>query len=214
MKTREIVIVLGKTGQGKSVWTRSFLQNKKRIFAFDPLQDFDANYLYSSVALADRIDSLRDVEADATTELEYKIAVSRIELLELLGVGSFLVGNNYLMIEECAYCFEKGMRIPQWLRDIIFLGRHRGVSLIVTAQRPVSIPIDLRSQASRVVSFSQHEGADMDWLRDYFGEKIWDIPSLDILECLDSEYGQISRYRLGIPAKTVPKTSNSDENNL
>lgn len=193
MKSREVIGVIGKTGQGKSVWCRSYLTLKKRIFIFDPIMDAPAIYLHNASEIADAIDSIHNTECE-----EFRYGVSNLDYLELLGSGSFLCGNNILFIEESAYCFQPRQRSPQWLRDIIFLGRHRGVSLLITSQRAVSIPIDLRSQFSRLISFAQHESSDVDWVRDYFGEQTYDIPDLDTLECLDSYAGEINRYKLSI----------------
>lgn len=193
LKQREVIGVLGKTGQGKSVWSRSYLVNKKRVFIFDPVMDTPAEYLTNATEIADAVDTIHNKERE-----QFCFACANLDHLELLGSGAFLCGNNILFIEESAYCFQPRQRSPQWLRDIIFLGRHRSVSLMITAQRAVSIPIDLRSQFSRLISFSQHESSDVDWMRDYFGEQTWDIPDLSILECLDSHKGEINRYRLSI----------------
>lgn len=194
MIDREVVIVLGKTGQGKSVWTRSYLLNKPRVFIFDPVRDFPADkYFDNAQELAEFVEHVNEGLVE-----KFRVALSDIEHLDLLGNASFLVGNCFLAIEEAAFCFEMRQRSPQWLRDIIFLGRHRGVSLLMTAQRAVSIPIDLRSQASRAVSFAQTEGRDMDWLRDYFGDRTYEIEELGKLECLDSKLGEVNRYRLAI----------------
>lgn len=194
MKNREVIIVLGKTGQGKSVWTRSYLLNKSRVFIFDPVREFPVErYFDSAQDLAEFVEHINEGLIN-----NFRIGLSDIEHLDLLGNASFLVGNCFLGIEEAAFCFEMRQRSPQWLRDIIFLGRHRNVSLLMTAQRAVSIPIDLRSQASRAVSFAQNEGRDIDWLRDYFGNRVYEIPDLGILECLDSFEGEVNRYKLAI----------------
>lgn len=202
MKNREVIIVLGKTGQGKSVWTRNFLASRSRIFAFDPVREFQGAYHDSATDFAEYVDYLNTTpeasffdDAAIHKNKTFTVAMSDLNNLDLLGSAAFLTGNCVLMLEELAYCFET-RRPPQWLRDIIFLGRHRGVSLLVTAQRPMSVPIDLRSQATRIISFAQHEGADVDWLKNYFGNAVWQLPDLPVLECLDAENGKVSRYKI------------------
>jgi hypothetical protein len=68
----------------------------------------------------------------------------------------------------------------------------------------MSIPIDMRSQAHRVVSFYQTEKRDTDWLDDYYGELTEEIFRLPPLECLDFHKGVISRYRV-TPKKAQQK---------
>lgn len=193
-KQRDIIIVLGKTGQGKSLWTSHYLLYKKRLLVFDPMRDLEVVYYDNTPELAAIIDYLHSMQAP-----DFNLGISNPDSLDLLGNAAFLMGDCILCIEEAAFVFPMHTRTPQWLRDIIFLGRHRGVSLIITAQRPVSIPIDLRSQASRVVSFAQHEGADVQWLRTYFGTQIYELPNLNPLECLDANNGLISRYKIALP---------------
>ncbi len=47
-------------------------------------------------------------------------------------------------------------------------GGGTGVGLYLTAQRPINVPPDVRSQAERVISFRQREPADLEWLAKSF----------------------------------------------
>lgn len=188
---REIVIVLGKTGQGKSVWTRKYIEPFKRKFSFDPLMDIPANYMDESGLLHQYDNGAFEFGK------EFHIGIFNSEYLELMGSLAFLSGNVCLTVEECAIAFPYGNHsVSEWLREVVFMGRHRRVSLILTAQRAISIPIIVRSQATRIVSFAQQEGADMKWLQDYFGSKANFIPDLPKLTCLDSHDGIVSQYRI------------------
>ena len=189
IKKRDIILDMGRTGMGKSIWLRSFLKGRKRIFAFDPLGDLNVNYLSKS-ELIDLYDN------GGLREENCRVGIRDPDNLELLAAISFLSENNWLVIEEASYIFAPGARAPQWLRDPIFLGRHREISILMSAQRPTSMPVDIRSQASRVIAFSQHEMRDILWLEDYFGEDTWEIPGLRPLECLDYENKSVSRYSI------------------
>ena len=192
-KINNVVLVLGKRGYGKSVWTKYFLSNQPRVFLFDPVGDYDQFYYITREDLEHiDMDTLRDKNHS------FKIATSDPSCLEFLASLAFLTGDCWLVIEEASYVFPPKQYMPEYLRDIVFLGRHNNCSLLLTAQRAVSIPIDMRSQATRVVSFRQVEAADMKWLEDYFGERTWDVPELSKLECLDCENENISQYRMGI----------------
>lgn len=193
---REIIIVLGKTGQGKSVWTRKFLEHNPRLFMFDPLMDTEVNYI-SKEGLLDMYDQglLREGK-------NFRVGFYNQEDLDLLGSTAFMSKNCFLGIEECAVAFPYGNHITdQWMKECVFLGRHRKISMILTAQRAQSIPIIVRSQATRIISFCQQEGRDMNWLYDYFGSRANEISVLPKLQCLDAVNGEVSRYNISINHK-------------
>lgn len=188
---REIIIVLGKTGQGKSVWSRKYIEPFKRKFVFDPLMDMKVEYM-DEAGLLFKYDN-----GDFKPGKDFSIGIYNADYLSLLGSLGFLSGNSLITIEECAIAFPYGNHsVDEWLHEIVFLGRHRRVSLLLTAQRAVSIPIIVRSQATRIISFSQQEGADMRWLQDYFGSRANFIPNLPKLRCLDAYNGEVSEYSI------------------
>lgn len=204
---REIIIVLGKTGQGKSVWTRKFLESKTRLFMFDPLMDVNCEYL-DEHGLLHKFDNQEYKDS-------FRVGIYNSEELPLIGSMAFLTRNCILGIEECAVAFPYGNNsVEQWLREIVFLGRHREVSLILTAQRAQSIPIVVRSQATRIVSYCQQEGTDMRWLQDYFGAEANFISSLPKYYCMDAQNGTISTYTIPGPGlKPIEKQVDNPEEN-
>lgn len=194
-KLRDIIIVLGKTGYGKSTWTWEYLKSQTRIFAYDPLHEAPNMVWMNAAELIAWHDSF-PVDARMRPE-RHRIATSDDESLDTFGYVAFLRGDCTFAVEEASLVFEQGERISGWAKDIVFVGRHRNVSLLVTAQRAASIPIALRSQASRVVSFAQQEGDDLNWLKGAFGkEGVAQLPVLPPLECLDSHHGKLKRYSI------------------
>jgi len=189
--SREVIAVLGKTGFGKSVWTRKFSAGKKRIFVFDPLLDFPCEYLPTDI-LIERFDN-----GEFDTGKSFVVGSGNIENLELLGALTMLASDCLLIIEECAISFDKYGKIPEWLRDIVFLGRHRSASVLVTAQRAASVPIDLRSQVTRLVTFRQSENDDLTWLKPFLNkEELQSLPVLEVLNCIDADGIQKSQYSI------------------
>jgi len=185
---RDVAIILGKTGFGKSTWLNSYCKGKPRIFAFDPFMKFPANYEGEKFIL--------DTAASGNfgPGNHFRVGSHRREDLDLLGAMAFVTGDCLLVIEECGFIWNKGERIPDWLQEIVFLGRHKNISLAVTAQRAAYIPIDLRSQANRLVTFWQTELSDVDWLENYLGQRVEEIATLPRFICMDAENGKIDRY--------------------
>lgn len=187
---RDVIAVLGKTGFGKSVWTKKFAAHMPRVFVFDPLMDYPCEYLDHEQMIA-RLDA-----GNLNGNTVFSIGSGNREDLELMGALSMLVGNVLLVVEECAISFDKYAKMPQWLNDVVFLGRHRGVSILVTAQRAASVPIDLRSQVTRLVTFQQSEGDDLAWLKPFVGKDILALPNLPVLTCIDSCSGEKNKYSI------------------
>lgn len=188
-KTRDVIGIIGKTGQGKSVWSRRFVKDRKRIFWFDPLMDSDADFVNEDLLL-EKFDN-----GDFDEGKSFRVGIVDPEIIPLLGSIAFLSQNCTLIIEECALAFPSKRVDDPW-PNLIFIGRHYRCSIIFIAQRPTTIPIDARSQFTRLISFNQHEGADIDWLKTYYGDRTDEIPALGELECLDSNKGEISRYTI------------------
>lgn len=188
-KPREIIIVLGKTGFGKSRWTWAYLASQPRVFCYDPLHDAPDMQWMNAEELVRWHDYNEELKS-------FRIATDDEDSRDTFGHLAFMRGDCIFAVEEASLVFEQGERISGWCKNIVFVGRHRSVSLLVTAQRAASIPIALRSQATRIVSFAQHEGDDLKWLKGFYGDKILELPLLPRLECLDSSEGEIKRYRI------------------
>ena len=193
---RDVILVLGKTGYGKTWWTRLFTHSAKRLFVYDPLLKYDSVHFFANSSYL-----LETLEPEIE---EFRIGISDPSEISVLGNVSFVKGNNILVLEELSTIFSRGQVTPQWAKRLIFLGRHRACSIIAIAQRPYSIPIDLRSQANRVISFAQMEGDDLSWLHDIYGnECIKKLPFLPPFTCIDYDGQEVCQYSIKTGIKSV-----------
>jgi hypothetical protein len=206
---REVVIVLGKTGQGKSVWTKHYSKQFNRLFVYDLAREYPVTY-YMREQILDMLEAEENdihvaghsIPTDPNRRNDgglgdtFRIGIWKRDDVEFLQSLAFVRGSCTIILEEMSTIYGRGERMDASLSEIVFLGRHRRVSVVATAQRASSIPVDLRSQANRVVSFAQAEQRDMSWLEDYFGDRTYEIPELETLECLDFHNGQVSRYSI------------------
>jgi hypothetical protein len=194
---REVLIIIGKTRYGKSTWNGKFLEHKNRKFTFDPFRKYIAEYLDSDQIIS-------RFESGVFKQGNFNIGMYKPDDLPIIGSIAYLTGNCYLTIEECGIAFYKGERIDEWLQEAIFLGGHQSLSIVLVAQRAASIPIELRSQATRFVSFLQTEKNDVRWCEDYLQDRFHELNTLARFECLDAEDNSVSRYFCFPPSITAP----------
>lgn len=189
MNERDFIVVVGNQGHGKSVWAKLYAAEKRRLLLFDPLTS------YAGV----------DFETDPKEWVEPVVKGERAEFrygtclpweLEMYGNTAYSAGDCTLLIEECSLIFKRGEELHDWAKPIIFMGRTQRVSIVLIAQRASKIPLDIRSQASRIVTFRQTEPADVDALIERFGEAGEAIPELPPLECLDWNGSETARYAI------------------
>src|SRR3970282_576978 len=151
---RDFIIVVGNQGYGKTVWTKIYGNAKKRLLVFDPKAEYpNVDYVSSPE------DYIPDIINRRVAAFRYGTYFP--EELPLFGNAAYSAGDCTLILEECALLFYRGEELAPWARPLIFMGREPKLNLVLVAQRANKIPIDIRSQAGRIVVFGQTELADV-----------------------------------------------------
>lgn len=212
---REITAIVGRTGQGKTLWGRAYARSHSRVFAYDPMEAYDdVIYLYDEESVLIRADN-----ETFSSQRSFRYGITDPTMLDLFGSLCYLSFGSLFVLEEFSTIHSRGMLMPPWLRRFVFMGRHRHLSLLLVAQRAASIPIDIRSQINRIVTFAQHEPEDIDWLKVFFSkEQLRAVPDLPPLHCLDSGNGRAAVYpihnlvqrRLGLKLPVIPVANEID----
>lgn len=202
---RDIIIVGGMTGWGKSLWAKTYTAFADRLLVFDPFKSYpNVAFDNADEGFNDLLDSLDDFNflLEDHDKKAFRVGTSDPAEAHRLGAASYVLGNNILVLEELSMIFDKGQRrLDEWASRLVFRGRHNRCSMLVIAQRFMSVPIDIRSQANRIISFNQHEPEDVKYLVETFGkDDAYDIPSLDRFCCLD-RFNNVT-YRYSIKDKT------------
>jgi hypothetical protein len=186
---RDFITVFGNQGCGKTVWTKLYGASKPRLLVYDPKAEYP-NVDYVS----NPSDWVPDVISRRAEKFRYGTYYA--EEIELFGNAAYAAGKCTLIMEECAMLFNRGEDIAPWARPLIFMGREPEVSLVLVAQRANRIPIDIRSQANRIITFFQSEPDDVKAIAARIGKEYTDeITTLPPLHCLDWEPGRpVRRY--------------------
>lgn len=183
---REVVLVCGVTGSGKTTWARQFTRKLSRLLVYDIALSFDVEYVDAGTIAA-----LTDGPPPA-----FRLGIYDPRDADVLCAAAFMVGDCWLVLEEISTLYNIGQRIHGPLQEAVLLGRQRSLSILAISQRASYIPITLRSQASRVITFRQQEPADLKWLADFIGKQAEILPSLPDLSCLDWHKGIVSQYAI------------------
>lgn len=133
-----VVAALGSRGTGKSAWVKARVARLKpaRLAVWDYMREYEGGTPNLGECIramgARRFVSVFQPSHDAATcERQFELWCSAV----------YAAGNVLALVEELAFV-TKPSRAPEAWRRLSLIGRHRGVSLIGTSQRPASIDKD------------------------------------------------------------------------
>lgn len=189
---RDVELVFGKTGMGKTFWTRSRLRTMSRALIMDPQGEYRAAESFEDVGrIAERLQRERHV---------FRFSTSNVEEFDLLCDCAMAVGRVWLIVEEAQRVLPEGSgKPPRSFTDVIYRGRHPEVSLLVVSQRPTTVHISARSQWSRIVTFNQTERNDTAWIQSVSGFDV-DPTTLRRGEYFDITSAGWRKGKLDLPA--------------
>lgn len=204
---RDFIIISGAQGYGKSFWAKLFTRLVARLLVYDFKLSFP-NVLFQKLT-PEIFDNILQNHGN------FRIGSGYFDDIDILSNLSYAAGNNTLVLEECGTIFRRGQSMQAWGKRMVFAGREQRANLILVAQRAASIPIDIRSQANRIVSFMQHEQEDIRALITKIGSSYrWKLPALPQFQCIDWNDGHVSEYSILNDVKTYfPQRGNNDESN-
>ena len=165
----EITAIYGRRGSGKTTRVRALLRNRRRVIVFDPIGEYPA-YGFRAVTWAGLARVLSEVRAGpfqvsytpkSRAEPEALHYLSRA-LVEYQRVMAASAGQVTLVVEEMALSFPVE-RLPLDLhgfKSVCERGRHWGVNIIGTTQRPATVSTVFRGNAAETYIFA------LDWETD------------------------------------------------
>jgi hypothetical protein len=171
---RDITLVFGKTGMGKSRWTKAYLASQRRVICLDPMRDQEG------ILFDDLQELIAHVEKNQ--HASYRVRSEFADDFPVLCLLAQAAGQTTFVVEEAQRVvpskLQGGMsELPPAFEDLVYRGRHRDVSLCFVSQRPSTVNIVARSQWTRIICFQQSEGADVGWLEAATG---FDVPAHEL----------------------------------
>jgi len=195
---REVTLVFGKTGSGKTLFSRGFVRGKRRVIVVERWTDKNE---YDARRLPELLDIVRFFK---TKPAAFRVSYSprNSEELETLLNIAWVICDVTVVVEEADTYFEKGGRPGRMFQEVVARGRHKEISLVLVSQNPSRMPKDARREADRLVTCLLVDRADREWCCDFPGAspevdgQIKNLRPLEYLEILAS--GKITKGRVKI----------------
>lgn len=175
--TERVTLFCGQTQSGKSTLAlRLALDEYARTVVLDSARA----RVFDRISEGGRFDTWNDMRAwiagPGLNLPRWCIALrskNPMDYARMLADSEYLCGVLILCDETHKLCRMAGVREP--LELVALTGAHygngRGVALYMVTQRATGVPINVRSQAERVISFKQREPSDLKWLAESCGEE-------------------------------------------
>jgi len=181
MRPGEVVIVLGRRGEGKTTRAvdlaraaileaarrRPVIERWKRWLGLEERQPIIVT-LYDPRGQIDGTPLFRRLLPSGDLALQVRV------VLDLEGVARSLPGTDVLLLDEVdLICGTSESRDNPVLWAANY-GRHSGLMMICTARRPARIHRDLTALADRIIMYRLTEPRDLAYVRGYCGSDIAD----------------------------------------
>lgn len=174
-----VTLFCGNTQQGKSTLAlKMALREWPRVIVLDSARSKVFNAIAPGGQFTDWPSLARWLLKEGNALPRWCIALrskSPEDYAATLRCAEHMRGILILCDETHKLCRMEGVQLP--LELCALTGAHygggSGVGLYMVAQRPGSVPINIRSQAERVITFRQREPRDIAWLTEWSGSEEW-----------------------------------------
>ncbi len=179
-KKRKIVLVVGKTGYGKSFLVKSVIGQLDRCVILDLLGEYsDAFPNWQLVTDLQSVADCLKASPEADDTLKIVVQLGDLESYERVIEMVYRVGNLTLVCEEISNFCSATYMTPA-IENIIRFGRHRSVSVVGISQRLFDMSLLLRNNADMLICFNLTAPNDLSYLESlpYVGEQAQEVGRL------------------------------------
>lgn len=175
-KNRNITLIFGKTGSGKSHLAKNIIKDFDRCIIVDAMNEYDEGMIFNS------FDDLVNYFYDYTPETFTFICRFESDLeIEFLFKLCNAVGNLLLVVEEAEIYISPYAKSNEFL-NLVRYGRHKSISILGIARRTAELSIDLRAMVDKIISFKQTEVYDLKKMESLGFEKLNELNDFEYAE--------------------------------
>jgi hypothetical protein len=186
MIQREVIIIFGRTGEGKSTLAKKIIARYNRVVVFDTLHEYHGTVFSDFDSF---VDYFQHPDSDFFLVCRFPSPVSFSYAARLL----FETQEDILIVLEEADNYLNSVSFNDAYDpffQIVTRGRHAKISILAITQRPTLIAITLRAMSTRVITFCQTEPGDLDRMEDW-GFDPEEVRNLEKFKYLEKTKGGI-----------------------
>lgn len=195
------IAILGNSGCGKSTLARKLHESGiwKRVVVFDRMSEYDpTGFTAVSHGFGDFCEQIREYAEDPAFRILYRFDREsdgkNEEFNEALRI--ILYAKRICTVVEETWNYSSKSHIPKWYQELCLAGRHDGVGLISTSQRPASVHNVVLSQSSHIFCGHTFLPNDKKYLSDFIGvENAERLSKLQKGEFLHFHNGEVKLVR-------------------
>lgn len=167
------ILIMGRSGCGKSYLGRRLQSIWPRRIIIDSLNEYDGEkeVFYDFNLIADRL-----IKAEKNKEREFTLVFQADPEIEdnlevfnqLIRIG-YYYGDLLIVVEEVQN-FSSPHQLPHWLRNALLTGRHKGLALMFTSQRPGEVNKTIVSQCAHIFCGNLIDKNDINYVSGFLNE--------------------------------------------
>ena len=191
----DCVLVMGRRGCGKSHLAQKIQALWPRRIIIDSLNEYSEGEVVHSFhefteALL-RLESSKPDEFTLVVQFHPDSDEGEHEFDEMLRL-CFFFGNVQIVVEE-VQLYSSPHALPEWLKKCLLIGRHNGLSLLFTTQRPGELNKTIFSQCIHIFCGQIIEGNDLRYISNILNQDADRLSSLPAREFLYFSEGEIKK---------------------
>jgi ABC-type dipeptide/oligopeptide/nickel transport system ATPase component len=194
----DCILVMGRRGCGKSYLAKRIQQVFPRRVIIDTLNEYknEGEIVRSFAEFSKKLIEYKENKSSAFVlifQFPIESELNEVEFNEIMRI-CFYFGNIQIVIEEIQlHC--KTQWLPHWLRNNLLVGRHQGISLLFTSQRPGEVNKTIVSQCAHIFCGNLIDGNDLKYVSNFLNqnsEKLVNLPDRRFLYFHKGKIAEIS----------------------
>lgn len=180
MKKRKVILIFGRTGSGKTYFTKKLISKLDRVIIIDKMFEYEDGVIFYS------FNELLDYFlTNKPTTFKFICRFENDTDIEMLFRFCWYVKNLVLVVEESEMYISPYVKQSEFLK-LIRYGRHKAISIIAIARRVVEISNDVKANADKIITFKQILQKDLDYLErlGFDKQKVINLKQYEFIEVI------------------------------
>lgn len=174
-----IISILGRKGSGKSHLVAEIIREFRRVIIIDTMGEYAQKLGKRKVKVASTREQAITEIMNASDRRAFIIACQLERESDNMDVLKLVYDTpKVLVVVEETSMFCSPNYLPPPMARLIRFGRHREIDQIYVSRRPAEVHREITAQSDIIISFVQHEPADIKYLRAVMGPRAERLPEL------------------------------------